>query len=49
MATGRWTISRRLRKCQKHGPGTALGEVARFSNGDRSDVDVDVVYELLGG
>jgi hypothetical protein len=26
-----------------------LREVARFSNGDRLDVDVDVVYELLGG
>lgn len=25
-----------------------LREVARFSNGDRLDVDVDVVYELLG-
>lgn len=29
--------------------GDRLREVARFSNGDRSDVDVDVVYELLGG
>ena len=30
------------------GMGDRLREVARFSNGDRSDIDVDVVYELSG-
>ena len=25
-----------------------LHEVIRFTNGDRPDVDIDVVYELLG-